>query len=111
MLVMPEITQVSVTNTQPYEISIEVSEDALRSYGLTFDEVARAVKMSSLDLPGGSVKTSAGEILLRTKGQAYVGEQFEEIILRSFPDGTRLYLKDVANIDDGFNIAIFTPGF
>ncbi len=102
LLAMNEITQVSVSNTQPYEISIEVSEDALRRFGLTFDEIARAVKSSSLDLPGGSVKTSSGEILLRTKGQAYVGSQFEQIILRSFPDGTRLYLKDVANIDDGF---------
>ena len=102
LLAIDGITQVSITNTASYEISIEVSEDALRRYGLTFDEITRAVKMSSLDLPGGSIKTSAGEILLRTKGQAYNAEQFGGVILRSFADGTRLYLKDVANIDDGF---------
>jgi multidrug efflux pump subunit AcrB len=102
LLALDDITQVSVTNTAPYEISIEVSENALRRYNLTFNEVARAIQMSSLDLPGGSVKTSAGEILLRTKGQAYNGEQFGNIILRSYPDGTRLFLKEVANVNDGF---------
>ena len=66
----PEITQVEMINARPYEISIEVSETALRRHGLSFDEVARAIRRSSLDLPGGSVRTEGGEILLRTIGQA-----------------------------------------
>ena len=99
---LPEISQVELAAARPYEISIEVSEEALRGYGLTFDEVARAVRMSSLDLPGGSIKASDGEILLRTKGQAYRGSEFERIVLRSFPDGTRLYLGQVATVIDGF---------
>ncbi len=99
---LPGITQVELSNARPYEISIEVSEDALQRYGLTFDEVVRAVRRSSLDLPGGSVKTSGGEILLRTKGQAYRGPEFDELVLRSFPDGTRLRLGDVAQVVDGF---------
>lgn len=70
---LPNITQVSVANTRPYEISIEVSEASLRRNNLTFDQVAAAVRSGSLDLPGGSIKTNAGEILLRTKGQAYWG--------------------------------------
>lgn len=97
-----DITQVSVTNTQPYEIAIEVSENALQRYNLTFDDVAAAIRKSSIDLPGGSVKTKSGEILIRTKGQAYTGAEFENIVVRSFADGTRLYLKDVAHIVDGF---------
>lgn len=97
-----EITQVELSSARPYEVSIEVSEDAMRAYGLTFDDVARAVRMSSLDLPGGSVKTSAGEVLLRTSGQAYTGDQFGDIVLRTRADGTRLYLRDVAQVVDGF---------
>jgi multidrug efflux pump subunit AcrB len=54
---LPGITQVQLVVARPYEISIEVSESALRRYGLTFDEVARAVRRSSLDLPGGSIRT------------------------------------------------------
>jgi len=99
---LPGVTQASVSNTRPYEISIETSEISLRRYGLTFDDVARAVKTGSLDLPGGSIKTNAGEILLRTKGQAYSGEEFENLVVQTRADGTRLYLKDVASVVDGF---------
>ncbi len=102
LLVYPNITQVELTNVRPYEISIEVSEADLRRYGLTFDEVVRAVRRSSLDLPGGSVKTGGGEILIRTKGQAYHGTEFDKILLRTAPDGTRLYLGNVAAVRDGF---------
>ena len=96
------ITQVELTSARPYEISIEVSETALRRHSLTFDRVADAVRRSSLDLPGGSVRTAGGEILLRGKGQAYVGEEFESLILLSRADGTRILLGDVANVVDGF---------
>ncbi len=99
---LPGITQVELNNARPYEISIEVSEDALRRYALTMDEVARAVRRSSLDLPGGSVKTDGGEILLRTKGQAYRGPDFESLVLRTRPGGTTLTLGDVATVMDGF---------
>lgn len=99
---LPGITHVELANARPYEISIEVSEDALRRYGLTFDQVARAVRQSSLDLPGGSIKTEGGEILLRTVGQAYRGHEFESLVLLSRPDGTRLTLGEVATVVDGF---------
>ncbi|MEM9621085.1 MAG: efflux RND transporter permease subunit, partial [Pseudomonadota bacterium] len=94
--------QATLANTRPYEISIEVSEVSLRRNGLTFDQVANAVRRGSLDLPGGSIKTEAGEILLRTKGQAYWGQDYANLVVTTRNDGTRLYLKDVATIVDGF---------
>lgn len=102
ILDLPDISQVELTNVRPYEISIEISEATMRRYHLTFDEVALAVRRSSLDLPGGSVKTEGGEILFRTKGQAYRGREFEDIVLRTLPDGTRLKLGEVVTIVDGF---------
>ena len=99
---LPEITQVDLSSVRPYEISIEVSETDLRRYGLTFDEVVRAVQRSSLDLPGGAVKSSSGEILLRAEGQAYDADEYGALVLRARPDGSRLLLRDVARIDDGF---------
>jgi len=99
---LPGITQVDLAIARPYEISIEVSETTLRRHGLTFDFVANAVRRSSLDLPGGSVKTEGGEILLRTKGQAYRGPEFERLVLLTRPDGTNLRLGDVAQVVDGF---------
>jgi multidrug efflux pump subunit AcrB len=102
ILLLPGITQAEVANVRSYEISIEVSENALRRFDLTFDEVSGAIRRSSLDLPGGSIKTEGGEILLRTKGQAYIGREFEKIILRTRPDGTRVTVGDVASVIDGF---------
>ena len=99
---LPGVTQVSVANTRDYEISIEVSEASLRRFNLSFDQVAAAVRSGSLDLPGGSIKTDAGEVLLRTKGQAYRGHEFEELVITTRSDGTRLYLRDVARVVDGF---------
>lgn len=99
---LPTISQVDLLNAPPYEISIEVSEEALRRWGLTFDQIANAVRRFSVDLPGGSVKTGTGEILLRTKGQAYTGSEYEQLPLLTRPDGTRIYLRDVARVVDGF---------
>ena len=98
LTLLPEITQVELKNARPYEISIEVSEEALRRYGLTFDDVAHAVRRTSLDLPGGSVKTASGEILLRTKGQAYRGPEFENLTLLTRPRRQpRCSFRDVAH--------------
>jgi len=99
---LPGITLAELAVAPPYEISIEVSEETLRRYGMTFDEVALAIRSSSLDIPAGSIKTDAGEHMLRVKGQAYHGREFERLPLRTLPDGSRILLGDVAKVVDGF---------
>lgn len=99
---LPGITVARLRNARDYEISIEVSESDLLRHALTFDQVVDAVRRSSLDLPAGSIKTGAGEISLRTKGQAYAGHEFETIVLVANPDGSRVLLGDVAEVIDGF---------
>lgn len=99
---LPEISQVELVSVRPDEISIEVSEAALQRHGLTFDEVARAVGAASLDLPAGQVKSQAGQTLLRVKGQAWRGPEFEALGLLTRPDGTRVTLGEVARVVDGF---------
>lgn len=96
------ISQAEVQGVRDYEISIEVSEFKLLNYDITFDQVVQAVRSNSLDLPGGLIKADGGEISLRTKEQAYVGADFQNIVLLSNPDGGKLYLGDVATIKDGF---------
>lgn len=108
---LPDVTDAVLLGARDYEISIELSENRLREYGLTFDEVVTAVRASSLDLPGGSVKTPAGDILLRTKGQAYTGSDFSDVVLRTNTDGTRVTLGDVASINDGFEETEFYIAF
>ncbi len=99
---MENISQVSLSDVRPYEISIEVSEETLRRYNLSLDDVSRAVRNSSMDIPAGSVKTSGGEILVRTKGQKYYGPEFEKIIVLTRNDGTRVRLSDIARVKDDF---------
>ena len=99
---IPSVNQVQILGDREYEISIEVSEHVLRQYGLTMSEISTAIRNSSVDMPGGAIRSEGGDILLRTEGQVYTGQEFSQLVLRTFPDGTRLTLGDIANIDDGF---------
>lgn len=99
---LPGIQLVDLREPRDYEVSIEVSELALRRYGLRFDDVVNAVRNSSLNLPAGKLRTVDGDIQLQTRGQGYVAADFETIILLSKNDGTRVLLGDVANVVDGF---------
>ena len=96
------ISLVNVSYVRPYEISIEISELELRRYGITLSHVSQAIKNSSFDMPGGTIKTSNGEILIRTTGQAYWGEEFEDVVIVTKTDGTRVTLNDIATIRDTF---------
>jgi multidrug efflux pump subunit AcrB len=96
------ISQVTMEYVRPDEISVEVSEYTLRRYGLTLDAVADAIRRSSLDLPGGAIKAGGGEILVRTQGQYYRGEEFENIVVVTRQDGTALTLGEIARVVDGF---------
>jgi len=102
LLLMPEISKVDFYGDKAFEISIEVTEHVLHQYGLTISEISEAVRASSVDLPGGRIKTDGGDILLRTEGQVYTGLEYADLILRTYPDGTRLTLGDIATINDGF---------
>ncbi|MEM7310687.1 MAG: efflux RND transporter permease subunit [Planctomycetota bacterium] len=99
---LPDVSLVGVEGVRNYEISVEVSERALRERGLSFEGVAAAVRGFSVNLPGGSIRTAGGEILLRTENQAYDGADFEELVVRTLPDGTTVRLGDVAEVRDGF---------
>jgi multidrug efflux pump subunit AcrB len=108
LMTLAPVNQVEILGDRAYEISIEVPEHVLRKYGLTMSEVSEAIRSASVDMPGGSINTSGGDILLRTEGQVYTGIQFGQLVLRTFPDGTRLTLGDIATVRDGF---VETEGF
>ena len=108
LLALPGINDVIAYGERDYEISINVAEQTLRRYQLTMTEIAAAIRNSSRDVPGGTLETDGGDILLRTQGQAYTGADFGEVVIRTFADGTRLRLRDIATIEDGF---VDTKGF
>lgn len=98
---LPNITQTRL-GKKPREISIEISENTLQKYGISFDYVANKIRTSSMDVPGGAIETYDGEILIRSKGQAYTGEEFGIIPVLSLADGSTVFLRDIAEILDGF---------
>jgi multidrug efflux pump subunit AcrB len=100
---LPGITLANLRGVKPFEVSIEVSEQELRRFGLTIQDVSQAVRRNSIDVPAGGVKTTAGDVLLRTRGQAYTKEEFENLIIRAESDGARVLVKDVAKVRDGFD--------
>lgn len=102
LLTLPDVLKTQLMGESDREISILVSEVSLREYGLTFDEVARALRGSSIDVAGGAIKTDDGDIAVKTRGQAYKGLDFGDFVVRTNPDGSRLLLSDIATIKDGF---------
>lgn len=102
LLKLSDVNQVDVYGSRDYEVSIELTEENLRAYDLTFAEVANAIDNNSVDLSAGLLRSDRGDIALRSRAQAYEAKDFEEIPLRTAADGTRILLKDVATIRDGF---------
>lgn len=85
-----------------YEISVEVSKDKLREYGLSFNDIANAVRSYSRNMSAGQIRAENGYINLRVENQAYRGHEFEQIPVVTLEDGTRILLGEVATIVDGF---------
>lgn len=103
LIVSPGITQVEMSNVRSYEIAIEIPQNVLRSYGLTLATVSDIIAKASVETPGGGMKTSSGEILVRVSDRRDYGDQFAKIPLIIGADGTQVLLGDVATIRDGFN--------
>ncbi|XQW85570.1 efflux RND transporter permease subunit [Thalassotalea piscium] len=89
-----------------YEISIEVSKDKLREYGLSFTDVALAVRSYSRNMSAGQIKAENGYINLRVENQAYRGHEFEQIPLITLADGSKVLLGEIATVNDGFEEGI-----
>ena len=97
------ITQVDLKGARNYEVHLEISQDILRTYGLTIEEVARIVRQSAVEVPGGGVKTGAGEILIRMVERRDWAGEFADIPIISSSQGTLLTLQDIATVRDGFS--------
>lgn len=102
LALLPHVPRVELFGTRNEEVSIEVSEETLRQYGLTFSEVANAVRATSLNQSSGNVRTAVGDMQLRTRQLADTQKDFENIIIRQEPGGATIRVGDVAKVIDGF---------
>lgn len=99
---LPAVSLVELFGTRREEVSIEVSEDALRRYGLSFSEVADAVRNTSINQSAGLVRTEVGTYQLKVRSQANNESEFNEIIIRETTNGGTIRVGDVATVVDGF---------
>jgi multidrug efflux pump subunit AcrB len=99
---IPGAEMTRLDGVKGYEISVEMTENALQKFDLTYEQVARAISNYSGNMPAGSIDGNAGQTTLVIRGQAYVKADFEKIPVIKRPDGTSVLLKDVATVVDGF---------
>jgi len=98
----PGITLVETAGIRQSEISIEIRQDRLREYGLSIEEVATRLRASALEIPAGGIKTTGGEILVRTRTKPKYGSDFKAIPIATTASGTQITLGDIAVVKDAF---------
>ena len=99
---LPGISISELYSGLDYEISIEVSKDKLREYGLSFRDVANSVRSFSRNMSAGQIRAANGYINLRVENQAYRGHEFAQIPVITLEDGSKVLLGELATINDGF---------
>lgn len=96
----PGISKVYLDGFPEEEIEVAVTEERLQQFGLTFDEVARAVAQSNIELSGGVIKTETEEISIRARSKDYFAVGLMDIVVRANPNGQRILLSDIAEVRD-----------
>ncbi|MEM9228730.1 MAG: efflux RND transporter permease subunit [Pseudomonadota bacterium] len=102
LLAVSQIAEVELGGVRAYEVSIEVDEDALQRFNLTFETITQRISAASLDLAGGTLRTAGGDILLRTPAQRVDTESFGEIPVIVTDEGASVRLSDIGTVRDGF---------
>jgi multidrug efflux pump subunit AcrB len=108
---LDEVSYVETSAIRDYEISIEVPQSTLQSLGLSLNNIARTIASSSLDSPAGSIKAQDEEVRVRTLGQNYNQQNFEDIVLVGTADGALIKLGQIANVKDSFEEADLITSF
>ncbi len=103
LLLDPQITQVVLEGVRDHEIHVEVSQENLRRHNLTLEQVARRIGNGSVELPGGSLKTERGEILVRMKDRRDLAMEYGELPVVALSDGSRTLLSEIAEVREGFS--------
>ncbi|MBM4012094.1 MAG: efflux RND transporter permease subunit [Planctomycetes bacterium] len=102
LLALPAVSAANLMGARDYQIDIEISEETLRKHGLSLQKVAEIVRRENLELPGGTIRSEQGEILLRGKNKKYVGAEIAKLPLVTLPDGLVLTVGDLGTVRDEF---------
>ncbi len=98
----PAISSAEIAAERPYEISVEVSEDTLRQFGIGLSGFAQMIRQQNIDMPGGKMITGSQEMLLRGNNKREDGIGIADLPAITKPDGDVVRVGDIANVVDGF---------
>lgn len=102
LLNLPTVTQVRIFGARDYEINVEVPQDTLRRYNLTLEGIAANIRRHNLDVPVGTLRTDARQILVRGRNKRVTAEEIGEIPVVTEPGGVVLTVADLGNVRDEF---------
>jgi len=97
---IPGIAQVQVSGLAEREIWIEVDPAKLNSYHISFNEIAMALRIRNLNIPGGNISFGKTEYLIRSIGEYQSVEEIGNTIIRKSQSGEFIKIKNVATIND-----------
>jgi multidrug efflux pump subunit AcrB len=92
------MSQITISGYPALEISVEVSEENLLRYNLTFDQISAAIAMNNRDVAAGMIKSEKEEILIRSRSRSVNPNIIGDIVLRANEDGSYLYIRDIADV-------------
>ena len=93
-----EISQIQVIGYAPIIISVEIDEASLLRHNINFDAISTAIKLSNIDISGGSIKTQKDEIIIRSNNRNTNTAGVENIVIFSDRNGDIVRLKDIAKV-------------
>jgi hydrophobic/amphiphilic exporter-1 (mainly G- bacteria), HAE1 family len=94
------VAQVNVIGGENREIKINVDNDKLKYYNISILQVSNAIARANLNFPTGSLKNTQQDVLVRLSGKFTSVDELANLAVASHPDGSQVYLKDVAEIYD-----------
>ena len=95
------IGSVQIVGGRRREIQIWLDADKLQAYRLTIDQVRNAIRAQDVEVPGGRIDQGPNELVLRTLGRVENVRDFEKLVIAAV-NGTPVYLRDIAKVEDGF---------
>ena len=100
LLANPNISQIELSGFPDEEIVINVLEDQLKAYNLTFQQVMSKVSASNIERTGGTIIGEQEELRIRSNNKVYDGKALSDIVVKAGTDGQIVRLKDIATITD-----------
>ncbi len=101
------VGKVQVFGSTEYSMRIWLDANKMASLGVSTSEVSAAVEAQNTQTPAGDIGVEPMKdpqmikLTMRTRGRLEDPKEFEEIVVRSKPDGSQIKLKDIARVELG----------